>query len=78
MLGGEPGTGGFADTSNCFHYGSRCKSGERKMLVVKFMLPHKARNPRTPLFDLVPEPRSEARRLALSGGVFSKGTGHAA
>ena len=39
MLGGPSGTGGFADTSNCFHFGSRCKAGERKMLTVAFMLP---------------------------------------
>lgn len=66
-LGGEAGSGGFADTSNCFHFGSRCKAGERKMLAVSFMLPHKARNPRTPIFDLVPEPQDEVRRLILSG-----------
>jgi hypothetical protein len=66
-LAGGAGTGGFADTSRCFHYGSRCRSGERKMFVVCFMLPHKARNPRTPLFDLVPEPDDEVRRLVLSG-----------
>ena len=70
-LGGSPGTGGFADTSNCFHFGSRCRSGERKMLTVAFMLPHKAREPRTPLFDLVERPTDEARRLVLSGAVFT-------
>ena len=70
MLGGPAGTGGFADTSNCFHFGSRCSSGERKMLTVAFMLPHKARDWRTPLFDLVPPPVDEARRLALSGVEF--------
>ncbi len=70
MLGGPVGTGGFADTSNCFHFGSRCASGERKMLTVSFMLPHKARNRRTPLFDLVPRPVDEMRRLALSGVEF--------
>ncbi len=67
MLGGASGTGGFADTSNCFHFGSRCQSGERKMLTVAFMLPHKARNRRTPLFDLVPKPEDEVRRFVLSG-----------
>jgi len=71
MLGGAAGTGGFADTSNCFHFGSRCRSGERKMLTVAFMLPHKARDRRTPLFDLVPRPADEARRQVLSGAVFS-------
>ena len=69
QLGGASGTGGFADTSNCFHFGSRCKVGERKMLTVAFMLPHKARNPRTPLFDLVPQPNDEARRLVLCGAA---------
>lgn len=72
-LGGSSGSGGFADTSNCFHYGSRCKSGERKMFTVAFMLPHKARESRTPLFDLVPEPPDEVRRLVLSGAKFRRG-----
>jgi hypothetical protein len=72
-VGGPPGTGAFVDTSRCFHFGSRCRSGERVMLMVKFMLPHKARKSRTPLFDLVPEPADEARRLALSGVVFKNG-----
>jgi hypothetical protein len=71
VLGGPRGSGGFADTSNCFHYGSRCKVGERKMLVIKFMLPHKARHRRTPIFDLVPPPDNEVRRLVLSGAKFS-------
>jgi len=73
MLGGPAGTGGFADTSNCFHFGSRCASGERKMLTVAFMLPHKARDRRTPLFDLVPRPADEMRRLALCGAEFGSG-----
>ena len=72
-VGGPPGTGAFVDTSSCFHFGSRCRSGERMMLMVKFMLPHKARKTRTPLFDLVPEPADEARRLALSGVAFKNG-----
>jgi hypothetical protein len=71
MLGGASGTGGFADTSNCFHFGSRCKSGERKMLTVAFMLPHKTRDPRTPLFDLVPLQDDEVRRLVLSGSAHN-------
>ncbi|MEX0803115.1 MAG: hypothetical protein WD688_07350 [Candidatus Binatia bacterium] len=73
VLGGESGTGGFADTSNCFHFGSRCRTGERKMLTIAFMLPHKARESRTPIFDLMPEPKDEMRRLVLSGAVFRKG-----
>jgi hypothetical protein len=72
VLAGNAGTGGFADTSNCFHYGSRCRSGERKMVTVAFMLPHKARNTRTPLFDLVPPPQSEIHQLILSGANFEK------
>ncbi|HZS55553.1 MAG TPA: hypothetical protein VFA65_14225, partial [Bryobacteraceae bacterium] len=58
--------------SNCFHFGSRCQAGERIMMMVKFMLPHRARRSRTPLFDLVPEPTDEARRLALAGAVFEQ------
>lgn len=69
---GDAGFGGFADTSNCFHFGSRCRSGERKMLVVKFILPYRSRSPRTPLFDLVPEPSDEARKLVLSGADFRR------
>jgi hypothetical protein len=74
MLGGPAGTGGFADTSNCFHFGSRCASGERRMLTIAFMLPHKARDPRTPLFDLVPRPEDESRRLLLCGAAFAAPT----
>jgi hypothetical protein len=70
-LGGAAGTGGFADTSNCFHFGSRCQAGERKMLVIKFQLPHKAHEPRTPLFDRISAPADEARRLLLSGAQFA-------
>ena len=70
-LGGPAGTGAFADTSNCFHFGSRCRSGERLMLMVKFMLPHKARKTRTPRFDLISEPKDEVRRLALCGAAFN-------
>ena len=66
-LSGGTGTGGFADTSNCFHFGSRCHAGERKVLVISFMLPHKARHWRTPLFDLVAEPEDEVRRMVLCG-----------
>jgi len=68
---GAPGTGAIVDTSNCLHFGSRCQAGERVMLMVKFMLPHRARNPRTPLFDLVPEPADEVRRLVLCGANFA-------
>lgn len=69
-LAGGPGTGTFCDTSRCFHYGSRCHSGERIMMMVKFMPPHRAHKTRTPLFDLVPEPEDEVRRLMLSGAAF--------
>jgi hypothetical protein len=71
-LGGTAGSGGFADTSNCLHFGSRTAAGERKMLTVAFELPHRSRNPRTPLFDLLPEPKDELRRLVLSGARFNK------
>ena len=72
-MAGGAGTGGFADASNCFHFGSRCQTGERIMLVVKFMLPHKAPYPGTRLFDLVPESGDEVRRLVLSGAEFHRG-----
>jgi hypothetical protein len=71
MLGGVAGSGGVADTSNCFHFGSRCQSGERKMLTVAFMLPHKARKTRTPLFDLVPRPNDPVEQLVLAGAAFN-------
>lgn len=71
-LDGSAGTGGFADTSNCFHFGSRCQTGERRMLTVNFMLPHKARERRTPFFDVLSEPSDEVRRLVLSGAKFNK------
>jgi hypothetical protein len=41
------------------------------MMMVKFMLPHKARKPRTPLFDLVPKPTDEIRQLVLCGAEFA-------
>ena len=69
-LTGGVGKGSFVDTSNCLHFGSRCKSGERRMLTIAYMLPHKARDRRTPLFDLVPEPADDVRRLVLSGARF--------
>jgi hypothetical protein len=62
----------FADTSNCFHFGSRTQSGERKMLTVSFLLPHKARDRRSPLFDLIPAPKDELRKLVLAGAQFRK------
>jgi hypothetical protein len=72
-LEGGPGTGAIVDTSNCFHFGSRCREGERIMMMVKFMLPHRARKSRTPLFDLITPPADEVRRLALSGAIFKNG-----
>lgn len=70
VLTGDVGKGGFVDTSNCFHFGSRCKAGERWVLTLSYMLPHKARKRRTPLFDLVPKPKDEFRQLVLSGAEF--------
>ena len=70
---GPPGTGVFVDTSNCFHFGSRCREGERILMMVKFMLPHRARKPRTPLFDLTSMPKDELRRLVLCGTKFGNG-----
>ena len=61
----------LADTSNCFHFGSRCTAGERKILMVAFMLPHKARWLRTPLFNLVQRPKNRVRRLVLAGVEFT-------
>lgn len=72
-LGGAAGTGVIADTSNCLHFGSRTSAGERKMLTVAFLLPHKARDRRSPLFDLVPEPKDELRKLVLAGTQFRRG-----
>jgi hypothetical protein len=72
-LGSGPGVGVFADTSNCFHFGSRCQEGERTMLMLKFMLPHKVQDTRTPIFDLVPEPADDVRRMVLSGAKFAGG-----
>lgn len=68
---GPPGTGVIVDTSTCFHFGSRVLTGERIMLMVKFMLPHRARKRRTPLFDLTPRPRDELRQLVLVGTEFA-------
>jgi hypothetical protein len=70
-LAGPAGSGGFVDTSRCFHYGSRARSGDRKMLTIAFTLPHRARKSRTPLFDLVPRRVSLAQRLALSGSALN-------
>jgi hypothetical protein len=33
---GRPGTGGFVDTSRCLHAGSRCKNGERVIMVIRY------------------------------------------
>ncbi|MGD9924717.1 MAG: hypothetical protein AB7V13_25200 [Pseudorhodoplanes sp.] len=73
VLGGAAGTGVIADTSNCLHFGSRTSLGERKMLTVSFLLPHKARDRRSPLFDLIAEPKDELRKLVLAGAQFRKG-----
>lgn len=70
VLTGDVGKGGFVDTSNCFHFGSRCKAGERWVLTLSYMLPYKARKRRTPLFDLVARPTDELRQLVLSGAEF--------
>ena len=73
VLGGAKGTGVIADTSACFHFGSRTSKGERRMLTVSFLLPHKAPDRRSPLFVLVPEPTDELRKLVLAGAQFRKG-----
>ncbi|MGE0734872.1 MAG: hypothetical protein AB7G15_11420 [Alphaproteobacteria bacterium] len=36
-LHGGAGNAGFVDTSMCLHAGSRCRAGERVMLVIRFM-----------------------------------------
>lgn len=36
-LAGGAGNAGFVDTSMCLHAGSRCRTGERVMLVIRFM-----------------------------------------
>ncbi len=71
-IAGDPGTGVFCDTSNCLHYGSRTREGERNQMMIKFMLPHRARKRRSPLFDLVPEPKDELRRLVLCGAEYAE------
>ncbi len=70
--GGNAGTGYVVDTSNCFHYGGRCASGERQLLVLTYMIAHRApKKGRTPMFDLVPKPSEEIHQLVLSGAKFN-------
>ncbi len=38
-LTGSSGTGAFVDTSQCLHYGSRCRSGRRVVLMIQYA-PH--------------------------------------
>ena len=66
-LKGPSGTGAFVDTSSCLHFGSRCKSGERMMLVLKYMRAHRARDRRTPEFDGYTGDMDDTRQLILSG-----------
>jgi len=40
-LTGAAGSGGFVDTSNCLHIGSRVEVGERAVLVVRYAPAHK-------------------------------------
>lgn len=64
VLSGGPGSGGFADTSHCLHFGSRTQGGQRKMVAIAYQLAHKSGR-HNDLFDLVPTPKDEIRRLAL-------------
>ncbi len=38
---GPMGAGGIVDTSECLHFGSRCHSGVRVVMIVTYMLAHK-------------------------------------
>jgi hypothetical protein len=66
---GEAGSGVFLDTSRCIHYGSRCNSEERLMLMIQYAPYNMARESSVDLgsTDWIPLERSdELQRLALS------------
>lgn len=66
-IDGRRGHGAIVDTTSCFHYGSRCSTGQRAVFSIKFMLAHKARNPRTPSLDGHAYGDDPIRRLVLAG-----------
>jgi hypothetical protein len=76
---GPAGSGGFVDTSVCLHAGSRCRSGERVMLVIRYMPAYRtgfnfdvmfagARSTNNPLWgQVVLDTRARARALKAAG-----------
>lgn len=50
-LQGVSGTAAFVDTSECLHYGSRCRKGERVQLVIRFMPKHRGRFSANPVLN---------------------------
>jgi len=63
---GPPGTALFCDTSVCMHAGSRCQSGERIMLVLRYTPPHRPLFRNDPVLD-VPIPADNPTRRMIMG-----------
>ncbi len=59
------GNGGFVDTSTCMHYGSRCREGERVVVVIRFLQSRRTRYNTRDLYAGHPYGADPVRRLVL-------------
>jgi hypothetical protein len=63
---GPAGTALFCDTSVCMHAGSRCETGHRVMLVLRYTPPHRPLFRNDPVLN-VPIPRENPTRRMVMG-----------
>jgi hypothetical protein len=62
---GPAGTALFCDTSVCMHAGSRCKSGDRVMLVLRYTPPHRPLFRNDPVLNVALPDENLTRRMVM-------------
>ena len=62
---GPAGTALFCDTSVCMHAGSRCESGHRVMLVLRYTPPHRPLFRNDPVLDVAIPDENLTRRMVM-------------
>ena len=62
---GPPGTALFCDTSACMHAGSRCESGDRVMLVLRYTPSHRPLFSNDPVLNVAIPDDNPTRRMVM-------------
>lgn len=66
-LCGPAGSGAMVDTSRCFHYGSRCRAGERVILVLSYVPAYRFKSHHVQKFVVRPANNTWLTDLLLAG-----------